>query len=190
MNEEVNVNVNEANEEQEVKTYTQDEVMELLQKEADKRVTEALKKQEKKYQKEMAKQKSLVGLDEETRARAEKEQRIADLEEQLMQYKLANTKTEIAKVLSNRGLDANLVDFVVTNDDTEECLAKIETLDKIVKKMVKAEVEKKLPIYASTPKMSINTEKMTKEQFNKLPLMELQQIYMTNKDLYTELTKR
>lgn len=168
MNEEIDVNVNEANEEQEVRTYTQDEVMELLQKEADKRVTEALKKQDKKYQKEMAKQKSLIGLDEETRTKAEKEQRIADLEEQLMQYKLSNTKSEIAKVLNNRGLDANLVDFVVTNDDTDECLAKIEQLDKIVKKMVKIEVEKKLPHYATTPKMSVPSEGMTREKLASL----------------------
>ena len=178
MNEEMNVNVNESNEEQEVKTYTQEEVMELLQKEADKRVTEALKKQEKKYQKEMAKQKSLVGLDEEARAKAEKEQRIADLEEQLMKYKLANTKSEIAKVLNNRGLDANLVEFVVTSDDTDECLAKIEQLDKIVKKMVKAEVEKKLPNYTTAPKMSIASEGMTKEKLASLDY-EQQIAYLT-----------
>lgn len=186
----MDVNVNKTDGEQEVKTYTQEEVMELLQKEADKRVTEALKKQEKKYQKEMAKQKSLVGLDEEARAKAEKEQRIADLEEQLMKYKLANTKSEIAKVLNNRGLDANLVEFVVTSDDTDECLAKIEQLDKIVKKMVKAEVEKKLPNYATTPKMSVQSEGMTKEQFNKLSLAEQSELLKTNKELVMNLLEK
>ena len=36
---------------EETKTYTQEEVLALLQSETDRRVTEALKKQEKKYQK-------------------------------------------------------------------------------------------------------------------------------------------
>ena len=41
----------EGNQEQETKTYTQEEVMALLQSETDKRVTAALKTQQKKYEK-------------------------------------------------------------------------------------------------------------------------------------------
>lgn len=42
-------NLENKNTEQEVKTYTQEEVNKLLQSEADRRVSEALKKQQKKF---------------------------------------------------------------------------------------------------------------------------------------------
>ena len=53
--------------------------MALLQSETDKRVTAALKTQQKKYEKQL----SLSKLDGDERAKAEKDNRIAELEEQL-----------------------------------------------------------------------------------------------------------
>ena len=52
MEDNTNINVNEEVVEatEEVKTYTQDEVLALLQSETDKRVSQALKKQQKKYE--------------------------------------------------------------------------------------------------------------------------------------------
>ena len=64
---------------EEIKTYTQEEVLALLQSETDKRVTSALKKQQAKYEKQL----SLSKLDGDERAKAEKDNRIAELEEQL-----------------------------------------------------------------------------------------------------------
>lgn len=182
-----NTEITNNNDEQ--KTYTQDEVLKLIQSEADKRVTEALKTQQKKYEKELNKQKSLVGLDEDARAKAEAEQKIADLQEELNKYMLANTKAEISKVLNNRGLDANLVDFVVTTDDTDECLEKIETLDKIFKAMLKKEIDSRLK--TSSPKNSVGLDgNITREQFMKMSLAEQATLATNNKSLYEELIKR
>lgn len=190
--EELNNNVateQEQGQEQEVKTYTQDEVLKLIQSESDKRVSEALKTQQKKFEKELNKQKSLVGLDEQARLKAEQEQRISDLQEELSKYKLANTKAEISKVLNNRGLDANLVDFVVTSEDTDECLEKIETLDKIFKSMLKKEIDSRLK--SNSPKNSIGLDSnITKEQFQKMSLAEQSALAKNNKTLYDELIKR
>lgn len=190
--EELNNNVateQEQGQEQEVKTYTQDEVLKLIQSESDKRVSEALKTQQKKFEKELNKQKSLVGLDEQARLKAEQEQRISDLQEELSKYKLANTKAEISKVLNNRGLDANLVDFVVTSEDTDECLEKIETLDKIFKAMLKKEIDSRLK--SNSPKNSIGLDSnITKEQFQKMSLAEQSALAKNNKTLYDELIKR
>ena len=190
--EELNNNVateQEQGQEQEVKTYTQDEVLKLIQSESDKRVTEALKTQRVKFEKELNKQKSLVGLDEQARLKAEQEQRISDLQEELTKYKLANTKAEISKVLNNRGLDANLVDFVVTSEDTDECLEKIETLDKIFKAMLKKEIDSRLK--SNSPKNSIGLDSnITKEQFQKMTLAEQSALAKNNKTLYDELIKR
>ena len=55
--------------ENEVKTYTQEEVIKLLQSETDRKVTQALKTQQKKYEKQL----SLSKLDGEERAKAEKD---------------------------------------------------------------------------------------------------------------------
>ena len=190
--EELNNNVateQEQGQEQEVKTYTQDEVLKLIQSESDKRVSEALKTQQKKFEKELNKQKSLVGLDEQARLKAEQEQKISDLQEELSKYKLANTKAEISKVLNNRGLDANLVDFVVTSEDTDECLEKIETLDKIFKAMLKKEIDSRLK--SNSPKNSIGLDSnITKEQFQKMSLAEQSALAKNNKTLYDELIKR
>lgn len=190
--EELNNNVateQEQGQEQEVKTYTQDEVLKLIQSESDKRVSEALKTQQKRFEKELNKQKSLVGLDEQARLKAEQEQRISDLQEELSKYKLANTKAEISKVLNNRGLDANLVDFVVTSEDTDECLEKIETLDKIFKAMLKKEIDSRLK--SASPKNSIGLDSnITKEQFQKMSLAEQSALAKNNKTLYDELIKR
>ncbi len=190
--EELNNNVateQEQGQEQEVKTFTQAEVLKLIQSESDKRVSEALKTQQKKFEKELNKQKSLVGLDEQARLKAEQEQRISDLQEELSKYKLANTKAEISKVLNNRGLDANLVDFVVTSEDTDECLEKIETLDKIFKAMLKKEIDSRLK--SNSPKNSIGLDSnITKEQFQKMSLAEQSALAKNNKTLYDELIKR
>ena len=75
--------------EPETKTYTQEEVLALLQSEADKRVTAALKKQQKQYEKQL----SLSKLDGDERAKAEKDNRIAELEEQLAQFQIERNRS-------------------------------------------------------------------------------------------------
>ena len=72
------VNNNEEETKQE-KVYTEEEVLKLIQKESDKRVSQALQTQEKKHKREL----SLSKLDDEAREKAEKENRIAELEEKL-----------------------------------------------------------------------------------------------------------
>lgn len=59
------------------KTFTEEEVLALVQREADKRVTQALATQQKKYEKQL----SLSKLDGNEREKAEKDNRIAELEE-------------------------------------------------------------------------------------------------------------
>ena len=83
--EELNITSNEAvetteqtQEETTERTYTKDEVLAMLQSESDKRVAQALKTQQKKYEKQL----SLSKLDGSEREKAEKDNRIAELEEQ------------------------------------------------------------------------------------------------------------
>lgn len=179
-------NVNEQVEETTAKTYTEEEVLALLQKETDRRVSSALKTQEKKF----AKQLSLSKLDDEAREKAEKDERIRELEEMLRDRDIANNKSELKSVLGARGLSAEFADIITITDDIEESQAKIDVLDKLFKAAVKAEVEKRLAQSGGTPKgaSSNSSAELTRESFRKLPLSEQNNIYKNNPELYKKLT--
>ena len=119
----------ETAQEEAVKTYTQDEVLALLQSETDKRVSQALKTQQKKYEKQL----SLSKLDGNEREKAEKDNRIAELEEQLAAFQIERNKSELKSVLSARGLSAEFADIVAIGDDITEAQANIDRLDKLFK---------------------------------------------------------
>lgn len=168
------------------KTYTAEEVAALIQSETDKRVTAALKTQQKKHEKQL----SLAKLDGDERAKAEKDNRIAELEEQLAQYTIERNKSELKSVLSSRGLSAEFADLIAISDDIEESQAKIETLDKLFKAAVKAEVEKRLAATGGSPKGNGSTisGEITKEMFSKMTLSQQAQLARENKELYIKLT--
>ena len=185
MEENQNINVNEEqnnNAENEVKTYTAEEVAAMLQSEADKRVNQALKKQQAKYEKQL----SLSKLDGDERAKAEKDNRIAELEEQLAQFTIEKNRSELKSVLSSRGLSAEFADIIAISDDIEASQSNIDTLDKLFKAAVKAEVEKRLA--GNAPKGNgSDTANLTKEQVRKMSIAELQQLKKTNPEVYNRL---
>ena len=156
------------NTDQQEKTYTQEEVLKLLQVESDKRVSQALKTQQKKYEKQL----SLSKLDGDERAKAEKDNRIAELEEQLAQFQIERNKSELKSVLSSRGLSAEFADIISINDDIEASQANIDRLDKLFKAAVKAEVEKRLAGNAPKGNNGAPTE-ITKEVARKMSMAEL-----------------
>ena len=168
-------------------TFTKQELADLLQRETDKRVTSALKTQEKKF----AKQLSLSKLDDDAREKAEKDARIQELEEMLRDRDIANNKSELKSVLSARGLSAEFADIITITDDIEESQAKIDVLDKLFKAAVKAEVEKRLAATGGTPKGSANnnhTGEITKEQFRKMSLTEQARLSRDYPEIYKKLT--
>lgn len=184
MEENTNINVNEEVEtsNEEVKTYTQDEVLALLQSETDKRVTAALKTQQKKYEKQL----SLSKLDGDERAKAEKDNRIAELEEQLAQFQIERNRSELKSVLSSRGLSAEFADIINISDDIEASQINIDKLDKLFKAAVKAEVEKRLA--GNTPKGNGSSSvEITKESAKKMSMAELNALERTNPELFNKL---
>ena len=173
--------------EPEVKTYTQDEVLALLQSETDKRVSQALKTQQKKYEKQL----SLSKLDGDERAKAEKDNRIAELEEQLAAFQIERNRSELKSVLSSRGLSAEFADIISISDDIEASQANIDTLDKLFKAAVKAEVEKRIAATGGTPKGNGNYAaggEISKEAFKAMALSQQMDVYKTNPELYKKLT--
>ena len=177
-----NSTVNEEVVETPAKTFTEEEVLQLIQSEADKRVSQALKTQQKKYEKQL----SLSKLDGDERAKAEKDSRIAELEEQLAQFQIERNRSELKSVLSSRGLSAEFADILNISDDIEASQANIDKLDKLFKAAVKAEVEKR--IAGSAPKGNNSAPaEITKEVAQKMSMNELNNLAKTNPDLFNKL---
>lgn len=189
-----NENINTTEEQkEEVKTYSQEEVQSLLQKEGDRRVTEALKKKEreiKALEQRLANEKTLSQLDEESRATKEKEIRIAELEAQLKDFQTAQTKNEVMKVLNARGLSAEFADMLAIGTDAEEAQQMIDSFDKLFKKEVAREVKARLAETSSVPQIAdAMSGKMTKEQFNALPLAKQQAMYNADPELVKQILR-
>ena len=179
----VDIETNEENEVNEVKTYTAEEVAKMIQAESDRRTNQALAKQQKKYEKQL----SLSKLDGSEREKAEKDNRIAELEEQLAQFQIEKNRSELKSVLSSRGLSAEFADIIVASDDIEASQANIDKLDKLFKESVKAEVEKRLK--GATPKGNANggvTNTITKDNAKKMGLAEMSRLKETNPELYKQ----
>lgn len=168
---------------EEVKTYTADEVMQLLQSESDKRVTAALKKQQAKYEKQL----SLSKLDGSEREKAEKDNRIAELEEQLAQFQIERNRSELKSVLSSRGLSAEFADIILINDDIEASQANIDKLDRLFKAAVKAEVEKRLAGNAPKGNGGSSPAEITKDSAKKMSMAELDKLSRENPELFNRL---
>ena len=190
MEENIN-NTTPTEETEEVKTYTAEEVDALLQSEADRRVTSAMKKKEREIaalKKQIENEKTLSQLDEESRATAEKDMKIAELEGQLKDFQMAQTKNEVMKVLNARGLSAEFADMLAIGTDTEEAQQMIDSFDKLFKKEVAREVKARLAETSAVPQIAdAMSGKMTKEQFNKLTIAEQQAMYNSDPELVKNL---
>lgn len=174
-------------ENQEVKTYTQEEVDALLQKETDRRVSAALKKQEKKNADKVREAERLANMTAEQRYEETLKQREAAIEAKERELALAENKNACAKILSEKGLSLDLVEFVVA-DDADMMDENIKKLEKAFKASVKTEVEKRLG--SSVPKKNLPMETtMTKEKFQKLNYTELMKLKTEQPELFAELSK-
>ena len=181
MNNNTSVNESENNQQEENKMYTQDEVMKLIQAEADRRTNQALAKQKKEYEKKL----SLSSLDEQQRKDAEAQMKIEELQTQLAQFQIEKNRSELKSVLSSRGLSAEFADIINISDDIEASQANIDKLDKLFKAAVKAEVEKRLA--GNSPKGNTSTTEITKETAKKMTMAELNELAEKQPSVFEKL---
>lgn len=170
------------------RTYTEDEVRELLQREGDKRVSEAMKKAERKSQAKIKEATKLAQMNEEQKFQYELEQREKAIEAKERELALAENKATASAVLADRGLSAKLVDMVVSQD-ADEMMDNINLLDAAFKASVKSEVERRLA--SKTPKKNLPLDSaITREKFRSMPLSQQAELYKQNPDLYKQLSGR
>ena len=178
-----NVNVNE-----EVKTYTQEEVDKLLQQEADRRVTSALKKQAEKFEREKAESEKLRDMDEQQRKEYEYEKKVKEHENKEREFNHMQNKLEASKIMGDHGLPVSFVDYIVA-EDAETMMANITNFETQWKAAVADAVSAR--IAQPAPKGSnVSQTGLTKETFKKMSLAQQSEIYRTNPELYKQLTAR
>jgi len=163
------------------KLYTQDE----LQAETDRRVTQALQKKEREMGKKLTEAEKLAKMSQEDQYKYKLEQKEAELAQKEKEYTLRDNKIAAMKVLSEKELPADLVEFVV-NEDADVMMENINTLDKYIKTAVANQVKARLASPTPTKGLSSNTE-LTKEGFAKLSLSQRNDLYISNRELYNKL---
>lgn len=187
-----NVNINTENQTQgaeggqeQTTTYTQEQMLEMLQKETDRRVTAALQKQEAKFKQKLSEADKLAKMDEQQKAQYEFEQRVKELEDKEKQFNLMKNQIEAQKVMASRGLPVEFVEYIVA-DDAETMMARIETFEKSFKAAVNDAVTKK--IASPAPKAGGASQTgITREEFKKMTVAQQAEIYRTNPSLYKSL---
>lgn len=164
------------------KTYTQQEVDELLQKETDRRVTAALKKQEQKLS-EAAK---LAQMSEQEKWEYQLKQREEEIARKEAALALAENKNAAAKLLADKQIPITLADFVVAQD-AETMNKNIKALETAWAGALKIEVEQRLS--GKSPNAAQTQGGITKEQFNKMSLAQQAALAASDRELYNALTK-
>lgn len=175
----------EEQQDQETKTYTQEEVNKLLQQETDRRVTSALQKQQKKFEAERAEADKLREMDEAQKKEYEFNKRVAELEAKEKEFALTQNKLSASKVLADRGLPIQFVDYVVA-EDAETMMQNINTFETAWKAAVADAVNARIASPAPKGK-NVSQTGMTKDEFRKLTLAQQTEIYKTNPELYKQM---
>ena len=168
------------------KTYTEEEVQALLQKEGDRRASSAQKKWEKDLENKMAEAEKLRNMDESQRKEYEYTQKLQELEQREKDFAIAQNKVEAMKVLSNRNLPVEFIDYIVA-EDAETMMTNINTFEKMFNSAVADAVAKR--IASPAPKTgSAKQTGLTREEFKKLSIAQQTEIYRTNPELYKQLS--
>lgn len=119
---------------------TLEDVMRIVQSESDKRVTQALAKQRKEYEKKL----SLSGLDEHERTLKERDQRIEELETSLREEQATRNHLELVRTMAARDMPVEFADLIDVGTNLEEAQQKIEKLNTVFSKAVEDAVNKRL----------------------------------------------
>lgn len=184
-NQEINQELNEGLESG--KTYTAEEVQKLLQSESDRRVNDALKKRDKDYQTKIKEAEKLARMNEQEKADYERSKLSEQLTAKEQELNLKENKITGLEIFAEKNLPASLIEFVL-DADAEAMHSKIKKLDDSFKKAVAEEVKKKLS--STTPKVAtVTSDGITKEQFQKMTVMQKNDFYKKNPELFRELSK-
>lgn len=166
-----------------VKMYTEAE----MQQYADRRVTQAMKTAEQKQLKKEREAEKLSRMNEHEKLEYQlqlREEAIAEKEKALA---LMENKAEASKILAEKGLSTELVDFIVA-EDAETMNNNIKILSQAFDRSVKAEIEKRLA--SKAPRQNLPLDKpIGQAEFRKMGAVQLAMLQRDNPELYEQLSK-
>ena len=168
-------------------TFTLEEVTRLIQSEADKRVTQALQRQQREYERKA----QLSGLNDSERALAEKDDEITRLNDQLRELNGYKARSAVLTALNEAGLPASFADVITIDADPENAevnAARVRALSEAFSRAVEAAVQQRLT-GGKAPAAGGTAPAMTREQYQRLSLNEKQALAVSNPELYSEMNK-
>ena len=171
------------------KVFTQEEVTKLLQAEGDKRVTEALKKAEKKFLERLEEEKKKAAMDEQQKKEDELQLKQKELDEKIKELNMEKSKNEASHLLNDNKLPLDLLDFVV-DEDSLAMKAKVESLAKVFNDSVNKAAEARLEGNNLKRGSDKQVASYTDEEWNKLSLAQKNEIYNTNREEYDSHYKK
>ncbi len=170
-------------------TEGQDTNTEKLYSEADvdRRISEAMKKWEKKASARVSEAEKLARMSEADKAQyqlTEREKALADKEKALA---VQENKIQAAKVMADKGISLAFLDFIVS-DDADAMMENIKTFQKELAKNVEAEVRKRLA--SGTPKVGGASAEVTADTFRKMTIAQQTELYKRDPETYKKLSGR
>lgn len=132
---------------------------------------------------EMGAELSEAGAKEEANATPSLE---AELEAERKKRKISENKLLCISLLQEHSLPSELCD-ILTSESAEETQKRVESVSKFVKKAINEQVRARLATI-STPQQG--KPAMTRAEFKRLSLSERQRLYVTDRELYRQLSNK
>ena len=198
-----NINVNEvefeggANSTEQIKTYTQEEVNELLkgyksQEEVNNIVNKRLAREKKdieaRIEAEKREAERLATMSAEEKAKHELEKKIAELEAREREIAKKELENETSRQLKDLGISINATKFVL-GKDAETTHSNIKDFANFIDEL-KEELKRDL-LKGKTPKTSTSVagNVITKEQFKRMSYIEKMDLYNKDIELFNKLNQ-
>ena len=188
--ENINTNVSEEIKEDvkvdtvEVKTFTQDEVNEMISKrlQRERKDIKAQIEAERKEAEELAK------LSEAEKQKKLFEKQVKEFEETKRAFENERLLNETSKQLASKNLPIQFAEMLKGND-AEKTFENIQLFEAKFNEAVEKVVTERLRGNVPKTTTSSSVASITKEQFKKMDLMQRQELFNNDRELYNELTK-
>ena len=179
------------------KTFTQEEVNELLkgyksQDEINDIVNKRLARERKdikaQIEAEVKQAEELAKLSEQEKASKLLEIKEKELEEKIKAFEHERLLNETSKQLASKNLPIEFAEMLKGND-AEKTFENIQLFEAKFNEAVEKVVTERLRGNVPKTTTSSNVASITKEQFNKMDLAQRQKLFNDNRELYNELSK-
>lgn len=168
------------------KTLTQSQFDEAMIKRLNRERAKWEKEFTQKLEVEKQESEKIAKLNAEEKARYEFEKKVKGIEAREKELAKKELTIEVGTQLKELGISTKATRFVI-GEDAETTHENIKEFEKLVEE-IKEDLKREL-LKGKTPKSSSsNGQSVTKEQFKKMNMLQRQELYLSNKDLYNKLT--